>query len=802
MGEVYRARDARLGRDVAIKVLPAEFSADAGRLRRFEQEARAAGMLNHPNLTAVYDIGTHEGAPYVVQELLEGRTLRSVTLAGRLPPRKVIDYSVQIAHGLAAAHQRGIVHRDLKPENIFVAPDGRVKILDFGLAKLTRAEQSDDDGDKSTMTAMTEPGAAVGTASYMSPEQVRGETVDHRSDLFSLGTILYEMLSGERPFRGATSVETMNAILKEEPAELEAGRVSVELRRIMRHCLEKSPLERFQSARDLAFDLAGLRETFGGPGVSAASGSRPGSASERPVYRRLTFRRGTVVTARFSPDAQTVLCSARWEGAPLETFAMRLDSPESRPLGIPEARLVAIASSGEMAIVLNAERIPRRTRPAGVLVRMPMAGGAPRELLEDVKFASWFPGGSDLAVVRAVDGRDRLDFPIGTAVYESSGSIGFPRVSPCGDLVAFFDYGLGGATGCLAVVDRSGRVEKLSDVWGDAQGLAWSPDGKEIWFTASNVGARRALHAINLGGRERLVEQVPGGLHLHDISATGRVLLSHEVARMGILCRIADQPSERDLSWFDYSCGPDLSSDGKTVLFAEGGEGAGPLGSTYLRKTDGSPAVRLGEGTSLGLSPDGKWALSLAVSPERLLLHPTGTGQTRELFHPGLNHDAVSAAWSPDSKRILFAASQEGRYARSYIQDLDGSEARPVTPEGTIASAVSPDGRHVVAGDPLLKLYPVDGGEPIAIPGILSGDIPIRWHKDGRSLFVRCGYLPARVFRIDTTTGFREPFLELMPSDPAGVIFITSIALTPDARSYAYCYTWMRSDLYLVEGLI
>jgi len=287
---------------------------------------------------------------------------------------------------------------------------------------------------------------------------------------------------------------------------------------------------------------------------------------------------------------------------------------------------------------------------------------------------------------------------------------------------------------------------------------------------------------------------------LHDISRTGEVLLSHEATRLGILCRVAEQPSERELSWFDYSAGPDLSGDGKTVLFSEEGEGAGPLLSTYLRRTDGSPAIRLGEGAALALSPDGKWSLSLAVSPERLLLHPTGAGETRELLHEGLTYHGV-AAWFPCGKRILFAATQEGQHRRSYIQDLDGSGARPVTPEGTIAYAISPDGRHLVAGDPLPKLYPVDGGDPIPIPGALSGDIPIRWHQDGRSLYVRSGFLPARVFRIDTATGLREPFLELMPSDSAGVIYLDRITLTPDARSYAYSYTWWRSDLYLVEGL-
>src|SRR5438105_11846561 len=278
MGEVYRARDPRLGREVAIKVLPASFSADAERLRRFEQEAKAAGVLNHPNVTAVYDIGTAEDAPYVVQELLEGETLRAVLAGGRLSPRKTIDYSLQIVHGLAAAHEKGIVHRDLKPENIFVTNDGRVKILDFGLAKLTHTEERGQATNLPTATAGTEPGVVLGTLGYMSPEQVRGRPADARSDIFSFGAILYEMLSGQRAFRGDSAADTMSAILKEDPPDLSATNqnISPGLERIVRHCLEKSPEQRFHSAHDLAFDIEALSGTSApGRGAIQAVAGRP-----------------------------------------------------------------------------------------------------------------------------------------------------------------------------------------------------------------------------------------------------------------------------------------------------------------------------------------------------------------------------------------------------------------------------------------------------------------------------------------------------------------------------------------------
>ena len=265
MGEVYRARDSVLKRDVAIKVLPVYFSQDPDRLRRFEQEAQAAAALNHPNILAVHRFGAFEGAPYLVAELLDGATLGHQVARGPLPVRKAIDYGIQIASGLAAAHEKGIVHRDLKPENIFVTKDGRVKILDFGLAKLTQAKNASADSSAITLQEKTEPGQVMGTVGYMSPEQVRGLPADHRSDLFSFGTIVYEMLSGNRAFKGETSVEIMSAILKQDPPELSQNNHAVppSLDRVVRHCLEKNPEERFQSASDVAFALSNLSEPSG-----------------------------------------------------------------------------------------------------------------------------------------------------------------------------------------------------------------------------------------------------------------------------------------------------------------------------------------------------------------------------------------------------------------------------------------------------------------------------------------------------------------------------------------------------------
>jgi serine/threonine-protein kinase len=316
MGEVYRARDPRLGREVAIKVLPASFSGDADRLRRFELEARAAGVLNHPNVTAIYDIGRHDGAPYVVQELLEGDTLRTVLAGGRLSAQKAIDYSLQIVHGLAAVHEKGIVHRDLKPENIFVTNDGRVKVLDFGLAKLTHTEELGQTSSLPTATQGTEPGVVLGTLGYMSPEQVRGRPADARSDIFSFGAILYEMLSGRRAFHSDSAVETMSAILKEDPPDLSVTNrnISSGLERIVRHCLEKNPEQRFHSARDVAFGLETLS------GVTGLAQTDRGSPAGRPSRARRALLAAAAVAALLALAA--ALLRSRSRGGPIDSIAV------------------------------------------------------------------------------------------------------------------------------------------------------------------------------------------------------------------------------------------------------------------------------------------------------------------------------------------------------------------------------------------------------------------------------------------------------------------------------------------------
>jgi hypothetical protein len=837
MGEVYRARDVRLGRDVAVKVLASRLAGNPEAQARFEREAKAVAALSHPNIVALFDYGESDGTLFTVSELLQGETLRARLAARPLPQRKAVEYAVQIARGLAAAHDRGIVHRDLKPENVFLTRDGHVKILDFGLVRLTGNGPDIAATDSPTLSRS---GVVMGTVGYMSPEQVRGHPADERSDLFAFGAILYEMLAGHRAFQGDTPVEMMTATLRQEPPELPAT-VPPALSRLVWHCLEKKPEERFRSAHDLAFDLEALAEpssagSRGALPLAAKSGRKTaplllalflavaavaGAALARwlwhtspspPVFRQLTFRRGSIFTARFAPDGGTIVYGATWDGNPFQTFTTRTENPASSPLALSSnADLLAVSRSGEVALSLGRSFRGTPYVSIGTLATAPLLGGTPREILHGVHQADWAPDGSSLAVVLpgAGSGESRIEYPIGTVLLRSPRAILGLRVSPGGDLVAAFEElstGFG-----LVVFNRAGQ-RKLTLPLGPnyPMGLAWHPSGEEIWYN-TRTPSGGDLRAVRLDGSQRWVYRSTGWTTLYDISKDGRVLLGNHFVRLGIAGRPPGEARERDLSHFETSLVRDLSDDGRTLLFDEQGL-YGNSNGVYLRALDGSPPVHLGAGRARSLSPDGKWAL--AWLPSSLVLLPTGAGEPRPLPKTIPDSSGI-CSWFPDGRRILCASRGSGsRPSRFYEQDLASGRARAVTPPGFGFSYVyggnplSPDGRQVVATDPEGRLWicPLDGERsrpPRAVAGVEPGDDVLRWSGDGRSLFLwrRDSVAAARVFRLDLATGRREPWIEVHPPDPGGIFTFTSFVLTPDGRSYAYTYGRLLTDLYLAEGL-
>lgn len=831
MGAVYRAFDSRLSRDVAVKILPAEVAGDPERLRRFEQEARAAGTLNHPNILTIYDVGTHEGTSYLVSELLEGETLRDRLRGGALQHRKALEYARLIAAGLTAAHERGITHRDLKPENLFITRDGRLKILDFGLAKFagpaTEVATLSDGIKVDTQALGSQPGIILGTVGYMSPEQVQAGAVDHRSDLFNLGAVLYEMLTGRRAFHGSTPIETLHAILKEEPKHLDDDpNLGPGITRLLRHCLEKDPRERFQSAKDLSFDLDALGLppsavapprrrlrlkaiaaavlAFGVIGFLAGREILLLRAVRPPSFRQITFRLGVVTNGRFTPDGQSVVYSAAWDGKPVESFTTRADSPESRPLGVPLSGIMAISSTGELALALGCELNWGECR--GTIATMPLEGVAPREILTDGDYADWDLG-KKLAVIRPVGGLYRLEYPINTVLYETTGWISHLRFSPRGDRIAFLDHPkIGNNDGSVEVIDLSGHKTTLAANRKGLKGLAWVGSGEELWFSGSTTNRAPALSAVTLAGKERVILQTPGWTEIKDIAADGRVLLLRQNPRSTIIYHTPDG-NDRRLSWFDWSTAADLSFDGRTLLFYEWGEGARGVPTVYWRKTTGGDdAVRLGEGKPLALSPDRKWVLTLkAGPPSELMLLPTGAGDSKLLPRSGIQ-EYYSGAWFPDGKKIMFAGERSDHVPRTFVQNVDGGEARAVTPAGVRATLISADGQSLAAYGPRDDYYqiPADGGELRRMAGPLPGDELVQWNE--RFLYVRGPNDSAlELFRVNLSNGQRRAWQILEAPDKVGFIGFQrepgAIRMTQDGKSYLYTSWQAQGELYIVEGL-
>ena len=836
MGTVYLAQDARLGRKIALKLLPPQFTNDKDRLRRFQQEARSASALNHPNILTVHEIEQKGELHYIATEFVDGVTLRQHMSNRQMNLDEVLNIATQIASALQAAHAAGIAHRDVKPENVMIRADGYVKVLDFGLAKLTEIEEG------LPTTPETNPGVVMGTPRYMSPEQARGLEVDGRTDIFSLGVIMYEMVTGSVPFDGATPSDVIAALLKDEPESLTSRipGVPLELERVVDSALAKNVDDRYQTTTEFLVDLQRLKDDIhlntklgrvnsdafrtpltgseSGPTaatrlfkstdpkafkgtesvqpnkrtrwamafgfavlflgvvvvVSVVSFSRrkaPSSPNTIQDSRVLTNRDGFITQARFAPDGKGIIYSAGFDGKPVELFVTDVEGSESRPAGIPSAALKSVSSSGKIAVLLNFE-LNWADGNNGTLAIVSAQGGQPEVILEGIDEATFAPGTDSLAIVRSVMTEHQLEYPVGTVQYVSPGWISYPRFSPKGDKIAFFEHPLGDNSGSLLVFDlATKKKETILTGWKALKGLAWSPDGAEVWFGGSKVGKRQNINAVSLAGQLRMnVYDLPGVyLRIEDISADGRMLVTQGSAHSSMTILEGKSTSESVSTKFAWTTSADLSADGKTLLYYEWGYEApdtSDVYTTYLRKFDGSEPVRLGPGKALALSPDGKWAVAVQQkSQPQLVLLSTSSAEAKTLPNT-LIKEYHFASFYPDGKRILFTGVETRPDAslRSYLQDIDTGEVQPFTEEGTVALRVSPDGQNVVTLQPDRTFYiqSLAGGEPTPIQGLDDKDEPIQWSADGRAVYViGPGEFANKIYRVDAQSGEMTEYLAL-----------------------------------------
>lgn len=841
--DVYRAQDTLSGRPVQLRFLPKEAVENQKAFARFQHIARTVAALNHPRIAAIFDLGEWEGRTFLATELPEGGTL--ALRISQKPARfsEVLDLCEQVADALDAAHSAGVIHGSLRPASILLTRKDEVRVADFGLTALVAAAP----GDRS----------APAPSCYEAPEQVRGEEADARSDLFALGVILYEMATLKPPFTGPDPATARQAILEEEPAP--PSRVNLDLPtrfdEIVVKAIEKDRKLRYQVAAELRTDLRRLRrdweservaaaraamaETvaaeaskkeasslFGNAagansrtkrstaliivaglflaGAAGAIGSRLLRRSPQPpqvVLHPLTFGRGRIDSARFSPGGQTIFYTAQWDSDPPQIFSVNTSASESVPLGMHDAEVLAVSPSKELAILtgvrVSAEGVE------GDLENVALAGGAGQPVLPDVEGVDWSPTGRGIAVVRRVDGMDRLEYPIGKVLAATHGWIGDPRFSPAGEQIAFVVHPqLEEDAGSVNVVDLGGKPRQLTEVWANLRGLAWSPHGNEIWFTASRHDGRQ-LYAVDLKGKTREVMASPGSLHLNDIAPDGRALLSSDVARIEVAEIGAGQKSPTDLFWLNGADLRDVSADGKTFLYEKETPATSDGNSIYVRQSGAPSALRTGMGRALALSPDGKQVLAETAGANRhLVILPVGEGKPVNLPPVGVTH--LWAAWLPDGKQFVFLGREQDHRLRLFVEDAAGGSPRSISPAGVGSSAaLSPDGREVAAMGPDGKgyIYPTNGGRVPTLRGLTPADTILGWSRYGRAIYIAEGSLPASIFRLSLASGTKTLLWQIAPADPAGVLGLRTIRVTPDGRFCFFSYRRTLSQLYVADGL-
>jgi len=840
MAEVYRARDSRLGREIALKVVNESLSSSPDLVRRFEQEARIAGSLNHPNIVALYDVGVHEGAPYFVTELLEGESLRQRLARGRVPLGTAVDWGIQLAHGLAAAHRRGVIPRDVKPENVFITASGQVKLLDFGIAKLAEEVRAGPHGlMEGTVTPggdATRTGSVLGSPGYMSPEQVRGDPVDSRTDVFSLGAVLHELVSGERAFPGTSIVESGYAILNEEPRPLPPS-VPGGIGQVVLRCLQKEPDHRFQLATDLAFaleivrnpttplpPLAPRRRRLLGPallglvvlaGLVAALISRGRSVwrdAPRPEVEQVIHRLGAVRAARFAPDGR-IIFTASFDGKPEEVFGKTSASVEPQSLGLTDALLLGVSRSGDLALLLE-PRFTRAFSMHGTLARVGGVGGTPRELVEQVEFADWSPAG-ELAVVRDSGSAGTVEFPAGKVLFRTAGWISDARFSPAGDRIAFLHHPLrNDDMGEPMVVDLQGQSKVLAPRWPRVLGLAWSPDGSEVLFTAGRI-SRNVLVAVSDAGRTRELYTSPADLRLEDVAPDGAVLVTEQIERSEIALSTAGRAEQATLTWGNWASGVARVSDQATVLFSESAPAPPEKGQTptqpnwsLLRRLDRKAAQILGVGFTHDLSPDGRWALVASSDRRTATALPIGPGQSKLLQTQGMEMSA--ARWFRDGNRLLCTCRNAADADfHLFVLPQDGSAATrlsdtPVSPRRVLQLSLDDRWAATLDKNEALLLFSTRDGSETRLPEAGADAVPRGWSAEGHLWVTRGGDRTparARLLRLDVEHHRLLEERTVGPTETGGTVYLREVAISPDGRSTAFVYTRTLGYLYVLRGL-
>lgn len=847
MGEVYKAIDVRLSRPVAIKVLPADLATNAERLRRFEQEARAASALNHPNILTVYDVGEGAGVSYIATEFVDGKTLLDLLSAGPLPLKKLLELSAQMADGMAAAHEAGIVHRDLKPGNLMVSKDGFVKILDFGLARReSPVGFSSDIGMTATATGgpATTPGSVLGTVGYMSPEQARGETVDYRSDQFSFGSVLFEMATGVRAFERGSAIDTLSAILHDEPPPISKFRHGFPppLRWVMERCLAKSPADRYNSTRDLARELRGIRDH-----LSELSGERPTSGhrlsrkrrtvilgaaaallvglaglwlglsgalhrTKAPDLKRLTFRSGSVARALFVPRSNSILYTASWDGQPTASY---ITLPESkgidRKLDAPVQLPMAYTADGSEVLVVLGRPIPS-LNAFGALAWWPALGGKPRPVVEQAGWSDWAPRGRFLAAVRVRGGERVLETiqPDGRSaktLFRTLGAISWVRISPDEARIAFIHHpSRFDNAGEVRVVSVDGSKEQaVSPRFETCTGLAWNARTGDIWFTATAGSVySTSLWAARAGGGARRLYSFPDVLVLQDVSGLDSLLVGGS-EEMRLFLRKGDgKPA--NLSWLGGTYVTDVSHDRANVLFIDGTAEEKTLG-TWMRPLDGGEAVRVADGEVGRFAPDDQSIVTTTragAGPPQVVRVTLATGESVPLTSSTAPNSNPSFA---GADAILFARAQGGK-TEIWKTGVDGKGERRLASGCDRPSANPAASAFLCVGgmqDDVLFTAPIASGGEAALRTVreLGGGakfIYARWNTTGNEIYAVTSQ--GRVLRLDPATGavLREDPVPL-DDEVSATRSILAAAFSDDAAVQAYSVSRKSSNLYLFRGL-